>query len=154
MTQATRLTLSVDAVVVPPPPKPPPIPTTLTPIPVFGPPPPWVAAGNVGQSGSYWQSTRSTVSTTNKVRVDKERCTAARTVRFGLVDVTVVRWSSWWFSAAELVTASVLAAWINTAAWSEHAVPHSAASSPPTRADGPRNRSVDHTDSGAQVEGR
>lgn len=51
MTQATLLTLSDDKDAVPPP-KSPPVPTTLTPIPAFGPPPACVAAGNVGQSGS------------------------------------------------------------------------------------------------------
>jgi hypothetical protein len=52
MTQATLLTLSDDKLVLPPTPKSPPTPTTLTPIPAFGPPPTWVAAWNVGQSGS------------------------------------------------------------------------------------------------------
>lgn len=52
MTQATLLPLSDAIVVLPPPPKPPLTPTTLTPIAAFGPPPTWVAAWNVGQSGS------------------------------------------------------------------------------------------------------
>jgi hypothetical protein len=56
MTQATRPTLSDDEVVVTPPlkpiPAPPPMPMTLTPMPALGPPPPWLSAENVGQSGS------------------------------------------------------------------------------------------------------
>jgi hypothetical protein len=86
--------------------------------------------------------------------VDRVRCTEASTAIFGLEDVAVVRWSKSRVAAVELVATSVLAAWISTAACSEQAAPHSTANSPPIRAEGPRKRSVDHGECGAQDEGR
>jgi len=81
-------------------------------------------------------------------------CTVARTARLGVAEVAVVKWYGWGSLAPEVVTASVLVAWTNTAACSEHAVAHRAVSSPAMRAEEPRNRSVDHGDSGAQDDGR